>query len=211
MLLAKHSFHHQGKFVDKVLSRFSIFIFSVPSFVVGLILVYFFSVKLNLLPTSGLTSIYADEMNFWESLFDNLIHLILPLITLSIAGTAIFYKYLRDNLISVSNQAFVLNLKASGFTEKEIYEKHILPNSIQPLISIVGIEFGLLLGGALITEVIFALPGMGRLTINAIMNRDYPLVIGCTLVAGFMVIITNLIADFIKIKMDKRLIKDLIK
>lgn len=209
--LARKAFYNQGKIIDKLFTRFSIFIYSVPAFVIGLFLVYLFSIRLNLLPTSGLTSVYSDETNVWDNILDNFIHLILPLITLSIVGTAIFFKYLRDSLVTISNQTFVLNLKANGIDEKTIYKKHILPNAAQPLISVIGVEFGLLLGGALITEVIFALPGMGRLTINSIMNHDYPLVIGCTLVASIMVIFTNLVADLIKIKMDKRLIKDLIK
>jgi len=209
--LAKVSFNNQGKLFDKILTKLSIFNYSIPAFVIGLILIYIFSIKLNLLPTSGLNSIYDEDKNLWTIILDKLYHIILPLITISIAGISIFYKYLRDNLIVISNQTFVLNLKASGLNEKQIYKKHILPNAIQPLISVIGIEYGLLLGGALITEVIFALPGMGRLTINAIINRDFPLVIGCTLIAGVMVIVTNLIADLIKIKMDKRLVKDLIR
>jgi len=209
--LAKVSFNNQGKLFDKILTKLSIFNYSIPAFVIGLILIYIFSIKLNLLPTSGLNSIYDEDKNAWMIILDKLYHIILPLITISIAGISIFYKYLRDNLIVISNQTFVLNLKASGLNEKQIYKKHILPNAIQPLISVIGIEYGLLLGGALITEVIFALPGMGRLTINAIINRDFPLVIGCTLIAGVMVIVTNLIADLIKIKMDKRLVKDLIR
>ncbi len=209
--LARIAFRNQDKLIDKALSRSLIFVYSIPAFVIGLVLVYLFSINFRLFPTSGLTTLYNDELSFWESLFDNLWHLILPLITLSVAGVSIFFKYLRDNLITVSNQVFVTNLKAIGVDEKVIYKNHILPNAVQPLISIAGVEFGLLLGGALITEVIFALPGMGRLTINAIMNRDFPLVIGCTIVAGIMVIVVNLIADLIKIKMDKRLAKELIK
>lgn len=209
--LARIAFRNQDKLIDKALSRSLVFVYSIPAFVIGLVLVYLFSINFRLFPTSGLTTLYNDELNFWESLFDNLWHLILPLITLSVAGVSIFFKYLRDNLITVSNQVFVTNLKAIGVDEKVIYKNHILPNAVQPLISIAGVEFGLLLGGALITEVIFALPGMGRLTINAIMNRDFPLVIGCTIVAGIMVIVVNLIADLIKIKMDKRLAKELIK
>lgn len=209
--LARIAFRNQDKLLDKALSRSLIFVYSIPAFVIGLVLVYLFSINFRLFPTSGLTTLYNDELSFWESLFDNLWHLILPLITLSVAGVSIFFKYLRDNLITVSNQVFVTNLKAIGVDEKVIYKNHILPNAVQPLISIAGVEFGLLLGGALITEVIFALPGMGRLTINAIMNRDFPLVIGCTIVAGIMVIVVNLIADLIKIKMDKRLAKELIK
>lgn len=211
LLLAKASFKNQGKVIDKFLSGLSVIIYSIPSFVVALVLIYIFAVKLNLLPTSGIGTIYSDENNFLENVKDRITHLLLPLITLSIAGIVVFYKYLRDNLMSTSNQTFITNLRASGYSEKIIYSKHLLPNAIQPLISIVGIEFGLLLGGALITEVIFALPGMGRLTLQAILNRDFPLVIGCTLIAGIMIIVTNLVADLIKIKTDKRLVKELIK
>ena len=211
LLLAKASFKNQGKVIDKFLSGLSVIIYSIPSFVVALVLIYIFAVKLNLLPTSGIGTIYSDENNFFENVKDRITHLLLPLITLSIAGVVVFYKYLRDNLVSTSNQTFITNLRASGYSEKIIYSKHLLPNAIQPLISIVGVEFGLLLGGALITEVIFALPGMGRLTLQAILNRDFPLVIGCTLIAGIMIIVANLVADLIKIKTDKRLVKELIK
>ncbi len=209
-LFAKQAFYNRGRFIDKFLSNFSIIVFSLPAFVVGLILVYVFSVKLNLFPVSGVSSIYKDDLNFLENIFDNLHHLILPMITLSYAGTAVFYKYLRDNLDSVENSAFILSLRANGFSEKELFKNHLLPNAIQPLISVAGIEFGILLGGALLTEVIFSLPGMGRLTVNAIFNRDFPLVTACTFIAGLMMIISNLAADLIKIKMDKRFIKELI-
>ena len=209
-LLAKYSFSKQGKLVDRSLSKLSIILFSVPTFVIGLVLVYMFSVKLNVLPTSGIKSIYHDDFNSFEKLKDYFVHLILPMITLSLAGVAVFYKYLRDNLDSIKNASFILNLRANGFTEKEIFKEHLFPNAIQPLISIVGIEFGILLGGALLTEVIFSLPGMGRLTITAILNRDFPLVIACSFIAGLMMIISNLAADIVKIKMDKRFIKELI-
>jgi peptide/nickel transport system permease protein len=208
--LAKTAYKHEGKFLDRILSASSIIVFSVPAFIVGLILIYFFSVQLDLLPTSGIKSDYYDDLNSFERVKDYFIHLILPMITLSVAGIAVFFKYLRDNFTVIANQSFITNLKAGGFSEKEIFKYHILPNAIQPLISIAGIEFGILLGGALITEVIFALPGMGRLTISAIFSRDFPLVIGCAFITGLMMIISNLIADLVKIKFDKRLIKDLI-
>jgi len=209
-LFAKYSFRKHGKSIDRYLSKLSIILFSVPTFVIGLILVYIFSVKLDVLPTSGIKSIYHDDLNSIEKLTDYFIHLVLPMITLSLAGIAVFYKYLRDNFDSVKNSSFILNLIANGFTEKEIFKKHLLPNSIQPLISIAGIEFGILLGGALLTEVIFSLPGMGRLTVTAILNRDFPLVIACTFIAGLMMVLSNLAADLIKIKMDKRYLKELI-
>jgi len=208
--LAKTAYRNEGKFLDRFLSASSIIVFSVPAFIVGLILIYIFSVQLDLLPTSGIKSDYYDDLNFFERLKDYFIHLILPMITLSVAGIAVFFKYLRDNFTVIANQSFITNLKAGGFSEKKIFRYHILPNAVQPLISIAGIEFGILLGGALITEVIFALPGMGRLTISAIFSRDFPLVIGCAFITGLMMIISNLIADLVKIKFDKRLIKDLI-
>ncbi len=196
--------------IDKSLTKLSIILFSVPTFVIGLILIYIFSVKLDILPTSGIKSIYHNDLNPFEKIKDYFIYSLLPMITLSIGGIAVFYKYLRDNFDSVKNSAFILTLRANGFTEKQIFKEHLLPNSIQPLISIAGIEFGVLLGGALLTEVIFSLPGMGRLTVSAILNRDFPLVIACTFISGLLMVLTNLIADIIKIKLDKRFAKDLI-
>ncbi len=209
-LLAKYSYNKQGKLIDKSLTKLSIILFSVPTFVIGLILIYIFSVKLDILPTSGIKSIYHNDLNPFEKIKDYFIYSLLPMITLSIGGIAVFYKYLRDNFDSVKNSAFILTLRANGFTEKQIFKEHLLPNSIQPLISIAGIEFGVLLGGALLTEVIFSLPGMGRLTVSAILNRDFPLVIACTFISGLLMVLTNLIADIIKIKLDKRFAKDLI-
>ena len=209
--LVKISFKKPGGAIDKFLSKISLVLFAVPSFVLGLILVYFFSIQLDWLPTSGIKSIYHDDFSFVGKLLDYISHLILPLITLSLAGIAVFFRYLRDSVEEIYSQPFILNLRASGYTEKEIFSKHIIPNAIRPLISVAGIEFGILLGGTLITEVIFSLPGMGRLTVNAIFNRDFPLVIGCSFVAGLMMIITNFIADLVKIKIDKRLLRDLLQ
>ena len=210
-LLVKTSYRKAGGFYDKFLSKSSLIVFAIPSFVLGVMLVYFFSVQLDWLPTSGIKSIYHTDFSLFGKLTDYTLHFILPLITLSLAGIAVFYRYLRDSVAEIFDSSFIINLRASGFSEKEIFNHHIIPNAIRPLISIAGIEYGILLGGTLITEVIFSLPGMGRLTIDAIFNRDFPLVIGCSFVAGLMMIITNFVADIIKIKIDKRLVKDLIQ
>lgn len=209
--LVKISFRKTGGAIDKSLSKLSLILFATPSFVLGLILVYIFSVQLDWLPTSGLKSIFHDDFSFIGKIWDYVSHLILPLITLSLAGIAVFYSYLRDSVDEIFNKSFIVNLKSSGYSDREIFVKHILPNAVRPLISVAGIEFGILLSGALITEVIFSLPGMGRLTVNAIFNRDFPLVIGCSFIAGVMMILSNLVADLIKIKIDKRLLKDLLQ
>lgn len=207
---ALKSFSNAGNKLDKVITKLSLFIYATPAFVLGVFLIYLFSVQLDLFPSSGLRSLDFDSFSTVGKLGDYLIHLTLPLITLSAAGIALFYKYLRDNLEEVYQQDFILFLRSGGTDEKTIIWKHVIPNAIRPLISIAGIEFGILLGGTLITEVIFSLPGMGRLTINSIMSRDYPLIIGCTFAAGALMIFSNLIADLIKMKIDKRLAKGLL-
>lgn len=196
--------------LDKFLNKSSIAVYATPAFVLGVFLIYLFSLKLNLFPSSGLSSIDSSDLNFFGKLGDYLKHLVLPLITLSLGGIAIYYKYLRDNLEDVYNKQFILNLRSYGIDEKEILRKHIIPNAINPVISVAGVELGILLSGALITEVIFGLPGMGRLTVEAILSRDYPLVVGCTLTAGILMIITNFIADLVRIKIDKRHLKEAI-
>jgi peptide/nickel transport system permease protein len=172
----------------------------------GVALIFIFSVELNLFPISGLHSLDYDHLPFYRKVLDLMHHLILPLISLSAAGIAMFYKYIRESMDEVLQQTFVINLKASGVDEKKILKSHVIPNALRPLISVAGVELGILLGGTLITEVIFSLPGMGRLTIDSILSRDYPVVIGCVFTAGAVMIAANLLADLVKLKIDKRLI-----
>lgn len=211
LFLVRFSYMNTNGLLSRILQKLSLVVYVIPSFVLGLILIYFFSVKLDFLPTSGIKSIYFDDLSLFGKLQDFFAHIILPLTTLTLAGIAVFYRYLRDNVEEINDQTYITNLKSMGLGESKIFYRHILPNSLRPLISIAGIEFGILLGGALITEVIFSLPGMGRLTVSAIFNRDFPLVVGCSFVAGLMMIISNLIADLIKIKIDKRFLSDLLK
>ena len=206
-LLALITIRKRNGKLDRTISKTSLAVYATPSFVIGVILIFLFSEKLHMFPSSGLRSMDSGSFSMFQSFADYLNHLVLPIITLSLPGIAVFYKYLRDNLEDVYNKQFVMNLRSLGFTEKEIARKHVIPNAINPLISVAGIELGILFSGALITEVIFALPGMGRLTINAILSRDYSLVTGCSLAAGFLIILSNLAADIIRASLDKRLIR----
>jgi peptide/nickel transport system permease protein len=191
---------------DRIISKVTLVLYATPAFVVGVFLIYFFSEILGLFPSSGLKSFDAEGYGFLKIILDYFYHMALPIATLSLIEIAIFYKYLRDNIEEVYNKHFVLNLRANGFGEREILVRHVIPNAVNPLIAIAGIELGILFGGTLIVEVIFGLPGMGRLTINAILTRDYPLIIGCTFIAGILIIITNFLADVLKVKIDKRLL-----
>jgi peptide/nickel transport system permease protein len=195
----------RGSIVDKILTRVTLALYSIPTFVIGLGLIYLFSLKLDLLPSSDFLSINFQQLSFSEKIIDFFSHLTLPLVTLSLPGIIIFYKYLRDNIESTYQKNFVKFLVANGYDEKIIFRKHVLPNSSRPLISILGVELGILLGGALITESLFGLPGMGRLTVEAILNRDYPLVIGCVGISGVAVLFANYLSDLVRIKIDKRL------
>jgi peptide/nickel transport system permease protein len=200
----------QRRLLENFVTNFSLFVYSIPAFVLGVALIYIFSVSLNLFPISGLKSLDNDNLSFISKIIDKLNHLVLPLITLTAAGVALFYKYIKESMDDMLQQTFVTNLRASGVNENIILRKHVIPNALRPLISVAGVELGILLGGTLITEVIFSLPGMGRLTVDAIFSRDYPLVIGCVFTAGAVMILANFIADIIKLKIDKRLIKGIL-
>ena len=200
---------HNNK-LNNIISNSSILVYSIPAFVLGVALIYIFSIGLNLFPISGLHSLDYENLSFAGKVIDTLHHLILPLVTLTSAGIAMFYKYTKDSVDEVLGQTFITNLRASGVVENIILKRHIIPNSLRPLISVAGVELGILLGGTLITEVIFSLPGMGRLTIDSILSRDYPLVIGCVFTAGSVMIIANFLADILKLKLDKRLLEGIL-
>jgi peptide/nickel transport system permease protein len=208
--LALLALKYLNRSLDTLLVKLNLVFYAVPSFVVGVFLILIFSEVLNLLPSSGLRSFDFDRFSIPQKIMDYAVHLILPIITLSLSGIAIFFRYLRDSLEETMNKPFVLNLRANGYNEKTIMLKHVVPNAISPLAAAAGVELGVLLGGALITEVIFGLPGMGRLAVKAILLRDYPLIIGCTLIAGVLVILSNLLSDIVKAKIDKRTLKEIL-
>lgn len=200
----------QSRLLEKFVTSTSLFVYSIPAFVLGVALIYVFSVSMNLFPISGLKSLDYDNLSFFSKIIDKVNHLVLPLLTLTAAGVVMFYKYIKESIDDVLQQTFITNLRASGVNENSILRKHVIPNAVRPLISVAGVELGILLGGTLITEVIFSLPGMGRLTIDSILSRDYPLVIGCVFTAGAVMILANFLADIVKLKIDKRLVKGIL-
>ncbi len=210
MLLVYFSVKYKGGLIDKFLTTGSMVIYAVPVFLSSIFLIYLFSFKINLFYSSGIRSFDFEKLSIVEKLLDYAKHLLLPLIAISLTGIPIFYKYLRDSITSNLNSLYVLNLKAFGMSKREIIFKHVLPNSVNSVIAVAGIELGILLGGTVIVETIFSLPGMGQLTMNAVLARDYPLVVGCTITAGILILIVNLIADIVRVSIDKRLLKELI-
>ena len=204
-ILGYLSFKNPFSFLSKLLKRIVFIFYASPTFVIGVLFILIFSTHLNLFPSSGLHSFNSEEMNFLGRVSDYLSHLILPLSTLVLCGMPVYFLYIRENLENENQKDYITYLRTNGVGERKIFYKHILPNTISPLLAVAGVEFGFLLGGALFVEVVFGLPGIGRLTIDAIGTRDYPLIVGCCFFAGLMMLVSTMLADVIRLFIDRRL------
>ncbi|MFC7373214.1 nickel ABC transporter permease [Fictibacillus iocasae] len=171
---------YQNKMIDRFSRLFALLGASVPSFWLGLLLIQLFSVKLGLLPSMGA---------------DTIIHLILPSVTLGVAMAAVYVRLLRSSLLESLGQDFILSARARGIKEWRIFVRHAFRHSLTPVITIFGVSLGSLLGGTVIIEVLFSYPGIGKLVIDAIVRRDYPVIQGYILFMGLFVAIINMLVD----------------
>lgn len=176
------SAQRRDRWDDRLLSVVSLFGLSFPNFALGPILILFFAIKLGLLPVSGAGT--------WE-------HLVLPAITMGGALAAILTRMVRTAMLEELSQDYIRTARAKGLSESKVVYKHALRNAMIPVLTVVGLQFGSLLAGAIVTETIFSWPGIGRLTISAISNRDYFLVQGCILAIGLTYIAVNLLTDLL--------------
>jgi len=174
------SAQRRGKWDDKVLSVVSLFGLSFPNFALGPILILLFSIELGLLPVSGSGS-FA--------------HLVLPAITMGGSLAAILTRMVRTSMLEELGQDYIRTARAKGLSERAVVYRHALRNAMLPILTVVGLQFGALLAGAIVTETIFSWPGIGRLTIQAIRNRDYYLVQGCILAIGLTYVAVNFLTD----------------
>ena len=186
---------HSGKKIDLIIDRLALVIYSAPAFLVAIVLIYFGSIVFKIFPSSQMISYNFYEKNLIEKVLDLLHHLTLPVLTLTVTSVSFSIRYLRESLINVSNEGFVIALRSNGIPEEIIRRKHILPNALISYITILGLEIGSLLSKTLITETVFSLPGMGKLMVSSIFTRDYPVIFACVIMSGLMVIIGNFIAD----------------
>ncbi len=194
------AFFLHGKRIEKALSRLLLAVYTIPSFWVGMILLLVFSYGMGLLPSSQMYSSgeYGSPINLLQ-------HLVLPSLTVAIPAAAGFARYLRGSVLNVQKQEFVLYAQSLGLSRRRVFRSYVLPNAASPIISLLGVEIGVLMTGVLVTETLFSWPGMGQLTVHAIFARDYPLVMGCVLVAGVMVVLGNLVADVVNALLDPRI------
>jgi ABC-type dipeptide/oligopeptide/nickel transport system permease component len=180
----------RGRAADRAISFVSLFGLSLPNFALGPLLILFFSIMLGLFPVSGR---------------DGLSHLILPAVTLGGGSAAIMTRMVRGSMLEEIRQDYVRTARAKGLAESAILFGHALRNGLLPVVTLFGLNAGALLAGALITETIFSWPGLGRLTIQAIFARDYPLVQGCVLAIALTYILINLATDVVYSVVDPRI------
>lgn len=179
-----------GSFLDRALTGFSILGMAIPNFIVGLILVLFFSVWLGWLPGFG----YVPPQ---ESVGEWIRHLILPASALALGLLAQQLRTLRASIIKESGADYVRTARAKGLSEGGVVVKHVTRNSLLPLVAVVGLQVGRIVSGAIFVETVFSLPGVGNLTVNAVLTQDYPVVLALVMVFGAVILIANLVVDLL--------------
>jgi peptide/nickel transport system permease protein len=179
----------RGRWLDQLLSVVSLFGLSVPGLALGPILILVFSISLGWLPVSGANSGGSRTID-WH-------YLILPSIAMGASLAAILTRMVRTAMLEELGQDYIRTARAKGLSERAVVCRHALPNALVPIVTVVGLQFGALLAGAIVTETIFSWPGLGRLTVSAISNRDYALVQGCLLSIGLTYVLVNLLTDVV--------------
>jgi ABC-type dipeptide/oligopeptide/nickel transport system permease component len=185
-----HSATHRNQWDDRLLGFVSLLGLSVPNFALGPILILLFAIRLDWLPVSGAQS--------WRSL-------VLPAVTMGGSLAAILTRMVRTSMLEELNQDYVRTARAKGLSERAVVYRHALRNALIPVVTVLGLQFGALLAGAIVTETIFAWPGIGRLTLSAISNRDYALVQGCLLCIGLTYVAVNFCTDLLYSALNPRI------
>jgi peptide/nickel transport system permease protein len=188
----------RGSVADRVATGISVAGVSVPNFFIGIVLIYVLSVSARIFPFGGYVPITQDP---WESLR----HVILPAIALGTAGTAINMRFTRSSMIEVLNHDYIRTARAKGASWRRVVFVHALKNALIPVVTIVGLQIGGIIEGAVVTETVFTWPGVGRLAVESIFNRDYTVVQGVVLLAAFSYMFANLAVDLVYGWLDPRI------
>lgn len=187
-----------GSWVDRAVMSFAVLGFSFPVFVVGYMLIFVFSVQLGWLPIQGYRPL-AD--GFWPFLR----HLILPSLALGLSFMALIARITRASVLEVLSQDHIRTVRAKGVSTRGLLFDHALPNAAVPILTIVGVGVAILLGGVVVTESVFAIPGLGRLVVDAILHRDYPVIQGVLLIFSAVYVLVNLAVDLLYVVFDPRI------
>ena len=188
---------------DYIVTIFAFMGLSIPSFFFGMLLIKIFSVDLGWLPISGMVTT-GTTFGGLEFVFDIAKHMLLPMIVLALMNTASLMRYTRSDMIDILKTDYIRTARAKGVRRKNIIYEHALKNELLPLITLIAMQIPSLLSGALLTETIFVWPGIGRLNYNAVMSRDYPLIMGIVMMVAIISLLANLLADILYAVVDKR-------
>ena len=181
--------------VDRI-STVGVFIgFATPAFWLSLLLMMLFSVKLDWLPISGLKSLNYAGLGPWQQVLDKTMHLVLPVFVSAFGGIAGMSRYMRSSMLEAINNDYITTARSKGLSERTVIYKHALRNALLPLVTILGLSIPGLVGGSVIFETIFGIPGMGQLSYQAIMTRDYPVVMGILTISALLTMMGNMAAD----------------
>lgn len=190
--------YKQGTWIDRIVMGFSVLGFSVPVFVIGYMLIYFFAIYLNWLPVQGYQSL-SRGVGGWFT------RLILPSLTLSVIYIALIARMTRTSMLEVLSEDYVRTARAKGQTEVKVLFRHALRNAAVPIVTVIGIGIALLIGGVVVTESVYTIPGLGRLTVDAVLARDYPTIQAVILLFSFVYVLINLAVDLIYTFLDPRI------
>jgi len=191
---------NRGSILDQVIGFVSALGFSTPAFFLGLLLIVLFAYKFPILPIGGMHSVQGSS-----GLLDVARHLVLPAITLAAVPTTVIARTVRSSVLEILGQDYIRTARAKGLREKMVISRHILKNTLIPVITLLGLQAGFLLGGAAIVEVVFSYPGVGNLMIQSILERDLPVTQGCVLVLALVYVFVNLGADVLQCYLDPRI------
>ena len=196
---------HQYSLYDKITTTVVFLGFAIPSFWLALLLMMLFGIHLDWLPISGLKSMNYDSLPFLSKIWDRTHHLLLPVCVSAFGGLAGLSRYMRSSMLEVIRQDYVTVARAKGLQEKKVIYRHALKNALLPIITLLGLSVPGLIGGSVIFENIFSIPGMGQLFYMSVMTRDYPLVMCILTIGALLTLIGNLIADISYMLADPRI------
>lgn len=203
-ILGLYAGKNQGSTFDRVLTGLSYIIDSIPVFWLALVLIVIFATRLGWLPTSGMYSV-RHRYEGWDKFVDLLKHMVLPITTIVIVRIPYYFRLAKSSVISAMNQGFIKTLRASGMPESKIFGKYVLRNALIPIITSFSMSLASVIAGVTLIEIVFAWPGMGRVLMDAIQARDYPVISGLYLIISISVTFFMLLTDIIYVIVDPRM------
>ncbi len=195
----------EKSFYDRFMTVFVFVGFAIPTFWLSLILMDLVGVRWGLLPVSGIKSLEFDKFSLIEKIIDVARHLVLPVFVSAFGGLAGISRYMRSNMVHVLRQDYIRTARAKGLKEGDVVYKHALKNALLPVVTILGLSVPGLIGGSVIFESIFSIPGMGRLFYESVMARDYPVIMGVLVIGAALTLLGNLLADISYAAVDPRI------